>query len=857
MGLTLKRTRAAKLANNVRHQHSDSNDENTPPGDPKSIPDAPLPLGHKSKTLRSQIIEKDSRIMELEAIISGLETELSHVRSDLNHVCADHEILCQQLQSQLRDKQDTLAAVQQELSNTITLQTCAEVFGIAIIGTFMTQRTVAHVRDEGGKYRFIESSDGTTHRGMNFEARHITLRAPLYASGVNDADRSTWTPQTRVIEVAPALDHTAERQFESSMEAAACIADMYSRSPLALEGQRTMEVDDYYRKKDGEMKDHAANGKKEFHISDSYKETVVLRDLGHTALEDGSVPLSRILQTIPEVTDVDITTAGRIPKSDLESLSPDQRAQLASLAILRKIGKEQFDALPSSDQEDLLLHLFGGCCSHKDLNVSIESGTAAAQATAEASTRGAIKLLQLIGSLLRHQDGKRGYQDKCVLFMKERKLELYSLDEPGKFPDVSNQFGAYTYAAVEVVCFHGLIYELVEEVIDGKTKSGQPNHVEKNILKGLGCTSTFTELVALALYGVSVSWLYMALVHGKKNKPVNLLSLTDLHRKLPLFCSHVAANPDILLDPETPLNKFTIDSLAFRDDLLLPTILSLCSSLPHLSLIITVMFNGAAEGWVHFTLEFHVDGPFDRLSPAQKARIFIPSTNDHNEGLLSSFRVHMWQHPNTTAASFSNQMRAEHNNTESFIQKHVNSPALLRFAMREVWRDGASRRRAKLQKLFLALQREKAQKALRHRTETATKKKLAYKRLQATEVEFDVDKINSMTLVLLKAQLQVYRDKLNDPVLQKMKWKDMQTVDLCRRLVLAAQNREFAKRETSDKEAQAVPDLLQMTEGLSIDEFGYAADEDDGWEEEHFFSINRAASTYRTDGTCKNIRLGD
>jgi DNA repair exonuclease SbcCD ATPase subunit len=321
MGLTSKRTRAAKLANNVRHQHSDSDDENTPPGDPKPIPDAPPPLGRKSKTLRSQIIEKDSRITELEAIISGLETELSHVRSDLNHVRADHEILRQQcssikvecrslkslkrkaeldakedlekkhkrirrlehardvktqqttailsdlgatvndqteeitklladlssaralaqtrdyhssrLQSQLRDKQDTLAAVRKELSNTITrekrakeqlkevrtaydtlrtwnpkdgntytadarrlarkllscgcaegkvrlaVQTCAEVFGIAIIGTFMTRRTVARVRDEGGKYGEIqlarEIMDGQGSFHLHFKAWLIVL----------------------------------------------------------------------------------------------------------------------------------------------------------------------------------------------------------------------------------------------------------------------------------------------------------------------------------------------------------------------------------------------------------------------------------------------------------------------------------------------------------------------------------------------------------------------------------------------------------------------------------------------------------------------------------------------------------
>jgi hypothetical protein len=44
-----------------------------------------------------------------------------------------------------------------------------------------------------------------------------------------------------------------------------------------------------------------------------------------------------------------------------------------------------------------------------------------------------------------------------------------------------------------------------------------------------------TAMVALALYGVSVSWPYMAQVRGTKEKIVNLLSLTDLHRKLPVF----------------------------------------------------------------------------------------------------------------------------------------------------------------------------------------------------------------------------------------------------------------------------------------------------------------------------------
>lgn len=168
---------------------------------------------------------------------------------------------------------------------------------------------------------FIESSDGTTHRGVTVESRFVSLYAPTYAPGVDDADTSTWTPQNRFFDLAPALDHTAERQFEGTKEAVSRIADVYSRSPLAAAEQRTMDSDDYYRKKDGEMKDHAADGKKEFDISASHKEDIVMRDLGQDlVLEGGSQALlSRILQTLAQVTDVERAAAGNITVLELGS----------------------------------------------------------------------------------------------------------------------------------------------------------------------------------------------------------------------------------------------------------------------------------------------------------------------------------------------------------------------------------------------------------------------------------------------------------------------------------------------------------------------------------------------------------
>jgi hypothetical protein len=157
----------------------------------------------------------------------------------------------------------------------------------------------------------------------------------------------------------------------------------------------------------------------------------------------------------------------------------------------------------------------------------------ATQHAIESSTASAIKLLQLLGALLRNKDGERGYQDCAVIFMELQKHELYGIDKPRKFPDVSNtRYSCYTYAAAEVVCFHGIIKELVLEVVNGKTKSGQQNHVEMNILKGLHCydgreccAGTLRCLCVMALHG-----------NGARDE-------TKSHRKILEFCSHIAVNP--------------------------------------------------------------------------------------------------------------------------------------------------------------------------------------------------------------------------------------------------------------------------------------------------------------------------
>jgi hypothetical protein len=192
-----------------------------------------------------------------------------------------------------------------------------------------------------------------------------------------------------------------------------------------------------------------------------------------------------------------------------------ERSKLTARVLEHKIGQEKFEALSLEERETRCMHVFGGCCCHKDLNVlriayaavqrlyethpdlpapvllankansaTIRLGTddpnssAAVQNAIEASTSGTVKLLQLLGSLLRHKDRERGYQQLCTIFMQQRQFELYGIVNAEPFPDVSNtRYGCFTYGAAYIVCFHGLIQELLDETIDAKTKSGQPNHV--------------------------------------------------------------------------------------------------------------------------------------------------------------------------------------------------------------------------------------------------------------------------------------------------------------------------------------------------------------------------------------------
>ncbi|KAF8152882.1 hypothetical protein K438DRAFT_1987746 [Mycena galopus ATCC 62051] len=149
--------------------------------------------------------------------------------------------------------------------------------------------------------------------------------------------------------------------------------------------------------------------------------------------------------------------------------------------------------------------------------------------------------------------------------------------------------------------------------------------------------------------------------------------------------------------------------------------------------------------------------------------------------------------------------------------------------MREVRKDGASGRSAKFRRARAALQRGKAEKACKRRKKTAARKRTAAARLASTVLEFDVDKIQAMTLASLKDQLHVYKDVLKHEELLNTRWKDMTKVAIRRDLVLQARARELARRESTHSLESVV--LLPDTEDAVVEEYGFSEEDDANWED--------------------------
>lgn len=359
----------------------------------------------------------------------------------------------------------------------------------------------------------------------------------------------------------------------------------------------------------------------------------------------------------------------------------------------RHFGELELARLPDRERRIELLFARSWCAMHKDLNtfkagairltkfwkeegldgpvklLSREQEKEALVAKEEGGddldrvVGGAVKLVSLIGALVNNKDEGKGYSEE---------FRTYTHDRVGKsitFPDTSNvRYQCYGDAAAEIIQHPDLYTDFITQHGLKKKRAAGPNHMEKNILKGLVDPATMTELAVVTLYHESVSKPYAMQVRGLINEHKNALDLGPLHDDVQAHCDALISDPELLIGDtvsyttgaflETPWDQAVVGAIQSNRD-----------CFPHLDRALLAFFKGAREKWPAFTEEYRPDSEISNMTTEEKALAFRSPTNDHNEGSGAMFK----QWSRRAPAMTTHQKNAR-------MQVQLNGPGLLEFS---------------------------------------------------------------------------------------------------------------------------------------------------------------------------------
>lgn len=692
-----------------------------------------------------------------------------------------------------------------------TIEAIFSAVGITFTGPRISRRTVGRAVLEGGVMSDLQlaqeilktegltmSSDGTTHKHVNFESRHIHLKVPTYNS-----EDSVEIHKSRLVGVDSATDHSSETQLEGWKTKINDLLELYNQSPLSHRCQVALTVSDFFARLCGMSGDHAKDQKKLAKLLEETKQFFLKQTLGKNRLL--GMNSSQFLELLIKVNNKVVRKVGGETKwnnfSEVEKLSAE--AECLSEAVL-EIGAEVYSQLDEKERERVDLFVWTGCAMHKDLNCvkggdaamrawweennttgpillankdnaavlqhaeNIEEPTAIEQRAFDSSSGGGVKLASLAGMLFRNKDDKVGQQDTYQQFFLSRQQHI------PKFPDTSNtRYQSHCGAAAQLIVWLDLHVAYLEWIRDGKEKPGFTN-LEKNVYLGLQDIPTQTELAVLALYAQAVSHPYMRKVRGSGTEHTNMLDLGPLHSDVQRHIEKIIQNPSILMLSQATYQLGTMDGKPWHNSEVVEAVHRLAPTLPYLKSVLIAFCKGALETWKRFSTEFEEGGKILGLSTSEKDRAWRPPTNDVNEGALGSLRSHMRKKPNTTILQFNALKKFKFNQTSAFVKREF-LPEDFAF-VHKVARDLDARHLERERKAELIAYKDKQIAKRREKQMQKARKQAEKEAFLATvnRVKNVEDVTDSMKVKELDDQLEIYRKLVDDtPLKSKLKNKSM------------------------------------------------------------------------------------
>jgi hypothetical protein len=133
----------------------------------------------------------------------------------------------------------------------------------------------------------------------------------------------------------------------------------------------------------------------------------------------------------------------------------------------------------------------------------------------------------------------------------------------------------------------------------------------------------------------------------------NILEMGAFHERVVEFCKRTMDSPEGMLSGP---NLTTFDGQQLDSDSLaiLAAVDAVRSKygLEHCWAILAAFFRGVHAKWVVFTSEFVKDSQIAKLSPEQRRKAWLSTTNDVNEGALGMLRIALRRAPNISLFSF-------------------------------------------------------------------------------------------------------------------------------------------------------------------------------------------------------------
>ncbi len=662
--------------------------------------------------------------------------------------------------------------------------------GVTVKGN-PSRRTVTRAGREGLLYSYIQlghemddvasmtfSGDGTTHRGIQFYARHINYAVESKAPDGGKIKKHV----TRFLGVHSALDGTSEQSIKAWKETLSRVAEIYNQSPLQKRTGHLLRVVDIFVKLAGMNTDHCSKEKKDAKLMEKEKTLAIYKTLGEdTILEESN---EELLPHFTKARAKMIEAAGGNEK--WEGLDAGEQADLEANMmekLLMELGKNSFEKLSPEEKRILKLFIWAGCGCHKDLN-SVKGGnkammdwwkdngipgpvplanrdnkatleeieedqsdselTAAQERALGNTSCGGVKAAKLAGDILNNKDDKKGYHDDFRWW--------WSMHIHGDFtfPDTSNtRFQCYCEAATELILHLPNFIEFME-YIKAKKTDHEFSNMEQNLWKALHCNATLTELAVLALYAQAISHPYMQQVRSPKR--LNMLDLGPLHKKVYRHMKKIIKKPELLIGPNATHETGALDGKKWNRPEIFTAIKNLMPELPYLEDLLVAFFKGAARTWKRFISEFAPGGLIDEATAEEREAAWMPPTNDANEGALGAYRVAMRRQPWLSEDQFNAWYMARVNGTEEFIKNVLTHPEDHKF-VHKLAREGESQGKQMKKKALVEHNEAKIQK----RKKATEKRKARAEKIKALKLICDKDEVLKLTGESLNLQIQAFK----------------------------------------------------------------------------------------------------